>query len=334
MDFLKLIEDKDIVSFAENYSYDKNYMGQKLFPMQKTDNLKVSAKMLMEGGDIPVMAQVHAFDSEARIGDRPNYIEVKAEKLLIKEKINQTERLMYFLNDGASKDKLKDYIYDDMSNLLSRVITRTEVMNMEVLATGAITINENNATYNVDFGLPNSHKVVLNDWSNPEHDIIGDLTQIKSKAKTLGVNILRAITSEKVMNLMLRNEAIAQLFSMRLSSEVMTMGALKAWLLANFDIEFVTNDDVYKTSASGSTLHRFFPEDVITFLGTRAAFGTGLFCVTPSELMDIGVNGNERAMCYIKRWANNDPAGIWTLVEGVYLPVPKNINNMVIATVA
>ena len=35
MDFLKLIEDKDIVSFAENYSYDKNYMGQKLFPMQK-----------------------------------------------------------------------------------------------------------------------------------------------------------------------------------------------------------------------------------------------------------------------------------------------------------
>ena len=33
----------------------------------------------MEGGDIPVMAQVHAFDSEARIGDRPNYIEVKAE---------------------------------------------------------------------------------------------------------------------------------------------------------------------------------------------------------------------------------------------------------------
>jgi len=119
-----------------------------------------------------------------------------------------------------------------------------------------------------------------------------------------------------------------------MSSEVMTMGALKAWLLANFDIEFVTNDEVYKTSASGNTLNRFFPEDVITFLGTRAAFGTGLFCVTPSELMDIGVNGNEKAMCYIKRWANNDPAGIWTLAEGVYLPVPKNINNMVIATVA
>ncbi len=334
MDFLKLIEDKDIMSFAENYSYDKNYMGQKLFPMQKTDNLKVSAKMLMEGGDIPVMAQVHAFDSEARIGDRPNYIEVKAEKLLIKEKINQTERLMYFLNDGASKDKLKDYIYDDMSNMLARVITRTEVMNMEFLASGKITINENNVKYNVDFGLPNTHKVILKDWALPAHDIIGDLTTIKKKAKSLGVNVVRAITSDKIMGYIMANTAIAQLFSMRLSSEVMTMGALKAWLLANFDIEFVTNDDVYKTSASGSTLNRFFPEDVISFLGTRAAFGTGLFCVTPSELMDIGVNGNERAMCYIKRWANNDPAGIWTLAEGVYLPVPKNINNMVIATVA
>lgn len=334
MDFLKLIEDKDIVSFAENYSYDKNYMGQKLFSMQKTDNLKVSAKMLMEGGDIPVMAQVHAFDSEARIGDRPSYIEVKAEKLLIKEKINQTERLMYFLNDGASENKLKDYVYDDMSNLLSRVITRTEVMNMEFLATGAITINENNATYNVDFGLSNSHKVVLNNWTDTTHDIIGDLQQLKTKAKTLGVNILRAITSEKVMNLMLKNAGLSSLFSLRLSSEVMTMGALKAWLLANFDIEFVTNDDVYKTSASGNTLNRFFPEDVITFLGTRATFGTGLFCVTPSELMDIGVNGNEKAMCYIKRWANNDPAGIWTLAEGVYLPVPNNINNMIIGTVA
>ena len=34
--------------------------GSKTFSNAKTDNLKVSAKMLMEGGDIPVMAQVHA----------------------------------------------------------------------------------------------------------------------------------------------------------------------------------------------------------------------------------------------------------------------------------
>ena len=43
MDFLKLIEDKDIVSFAENYSYNKDYMGQKL-SMQKQIILKYLQK--------------------------------------------------------------------------------------------------------------------------------------------------------------------------------------------------------------------------------------------------------------------------------------------------
>ena len=35
----------------------------------------------MEGGDIPVMAQVHAFDSEARIGDRPQLYRSSSRKV-------------------------------------------------------------------------------------------------------------------------------------------------------------------------------------------------------------------------------------------------------------
>lgn len=39
------------------------------------------------------MATVHAFDTEAEIGSRPVFDKTEVEKLLIKRKINQTERV-------------------------------------------------------------------------------------------------------------------------------------------------------------------------------------------------------------------------------------------------
>ena len=62
-------------------------MGQLLFPAEKTNNIKIATKTLVSNGTLPVMAQVHALDTEARIGDRTNYKELEVEKLLIKEKL-------------------------------------------------------------------------------------------------------------------------------------------------------------------------------------------------------------------------------------------------------
>lgn len=188
MDLLKLIKNEDLMSFADNYNYKRSgFMGQALFAPEKTRNLKVRMRQLVEGGDIPVMAQVHALDAEARIGDRPRFQELVVEKLLIKEKLDQGERVAYFLDSlGGKESDVVDFIYDDAANLLSRVITRAEVANMELLSTGKLQIRENNASIDVDFGYKVAQNKSYSGWNTASHDIIGDLNAVQAAARAKG----------------------------------------------------------------------------------------------------------------------------------------------------
>ena len=160
MDVLSLIKPQELAEFTESYSYNRNYMGQKLFTPVKTENPKISYEQLVEGGELPVMAQVHALDTEARIGERPNFQKVELEKLLIKEKLAVSERVAYFLRNGGNQDGVVRYIFNDAANLLSRVITRTEVANMELLSTGKITVEEYHAAL-LDFQNDTSGRIRL-----------------------------------------------------------------------------------------------------------------------------------------------------------------------------
>lgn len=333
MDLLTLIKPEELQAFAENYNYKTSgYMGQMLFPAEKTKNIKVSYRSLVNGGDLPVMAQVHALDTEARIGDRPNYKEVELKKLLIKEKLDQGESVAYFresLGGGSEKD-LVEYIFNDAANLISRVITRTEVANMELLSTGKMTIKENNVDTVIDFGFSNENKIALAGWSSPEHGILSDLTKIKKKAKAKGWDVVRAITSSTVIGYMLANKEIQGYWEKKV--EPITETAMLSWINSYFGIEFVTNDDVYKTSALATEQKRFYKENAITFLGTRGVLGKGLFGYTPEELKLS--NTSTRNLCTLTMWDEKDPATTWTKASGMYLPVVRNIDKMIIATVS
>ena len=85
---LTMISDKDRLDFSQNYSIQRNYVGDVLFPDVKTDNLEAEYERLAEGMELPTAAMVHAFDTEAAIGVRPSIEKLSTEKLLIKEKIN------------------------------------------------------------------------------------------------------------------------------------------------------------------------------------------------------------------------------------------------------
>lgn len=331
MDVLSLIKPQELAAFTENYSYKKDFMGQKLFAPVKTENIKIAYEQLAEGGDLPVMAQVHALDSEARIGERPNYQRLELEKLLIKEKLPTSERLAYYLRNGGNQDGIVRYIFNDAANLISRVITRTEVANMELLSTGKITINENNAKYDVDYGFKAENKVTFQGWENPAHGIIADLQTVQKKAKAKGVTLVRAITSSTVINYMLANTEIKSFWANKVAP--LTQTALLSWINEYFGIEFVTNDDVYKVKVSDTSAKRFFDEKTICFLPTRGAIGRGFYGVTPEEIQlrgKIGHDVRESSLCTLTMWAEDDPAITWTKATGMYLPAPIAINKMFI----
>lgn len=331
-DVMQLIDKKEWISFGENYQYKTSgYMGQSLFPTRKTENIKLAMRQIVEDGDLPVMAQVHALDSEARIGDRTNYKELELEKFFIKEKLNQGERLEYFKRDGGKEDGIIDFIFDDASSLVSRVITRTEVMNMELLATGKLTINENNVSIDVDYNLPEDNKVVFSSWSVAAHDIIGDIIQLQKVAKSHGKTLVRAITSDKIIGYMMNNTAIKAYWANK--ENPMTQKSMLSWILGNYGIEFISNDELYKTSANGTTKNRFFDEDTITFLSTRGTVGEGLFAPTPEELKLMANKVSNKMLVTITQWESEDPATTWTKASALYVPVIKDINGLFVAKV-
>lgn len=325
-DLLKLIPKSDWKVFTDNFAYPTNFMGQKLFPAIKTDDLDVSIAQLVEGGNVPVMAQIHSFDSEARIGERPNFEVKNYTKLLIKEKINQTERIRQYLK-YAPDSKVKQFVFDDAANLISRVLTRAEVATMEVIGTGKATYKENNVNLTVDYGVKSG--AFVSTWSDADADILGDIQTAIEERASRGYTTERAITSSKVIGYMMANNAIKGYWANK--AEPLTKSRLLAWLNDNYGIEFVANDAVYKTALSDATAKRFYPENAVTFLSSRTALGQGMFGYTPEEL--VLPETSEKNFVTVTQWFEEDAVAVWTKASALYVPVLKDSNSVSIYTV-
>ena len=325
-DLLKLIPKSDWKVFTDNFAYPTNFMGQKLFPAIKTDDLDVSIAQLVEGGNVPVMAQIHAFDSEARIGERPNFEIKDYTKLLIKEKINQTERIAQFLK-YAPDNKVKQFVFDDAANLISRVLTRAEVATMEVLGTGHATYKENNVSLDVNYGVKTAN--FTETWSSADADILGEIEAAIAERASRGYTTERAITSSKVIGYMLKNNAIKSYWANK--AEPLTQSRLISWIRDNYGVELVVNDATYKTALSDATAKRFYPENAITFLSTRTAVGQGMFGYTPEELSLPETS--EKNFVTVTQWYTEDPVAVWTKASALYVPVLKDSNSISIYTV-
>ena len=80
---LEIFKNEEIIDFSQGLGslLNKDMMGDRLFPDTKTKNLKATYYQLSDGMQIPTMAQVHAFDSEAKIGVRPTIEKITLEKL-------------------------------------------------------------------------------------------------------------------------------------------------------------------------------------------------------------------------------------------------------------
>lgn len=334
---LTMISDKDRLDFSQNYSIQRNYVGDTLFPDIKTDNLEAEYEMLSEGMELPTAAMVHAFDTEAAIGVRPAFEKVSIEKLLIKEKINQSERLAHLLSKGVRESRLVDYVYDDMNRLANSVKTRTEIAKMEVMATGKMTIKENNLDMSIDYGV-NKFKD-LEGWDDPTHDILGDIADMVAMAKAAGYTLNAVLTSDKIVGYMLKNEAVVKsVHGVNGAGMLVTKSQLATLMNELYGITIKTDEDMYAVPTKdnkGRTPVRFFPEDKFTLYveGVNGRVGSGLWGVTPEEeRQGAFTEVNQKQFITISQWETPDPVAEWTKASGVFIPVLPNPFAMVIGT--
>lgn len=338
-DILNMISDADRLEFSQTLSIARNYIGDRIFPDQKTQNIKAEYLRLAEGANIPVMATVHAFDTEAEIGTRPVFDKTEVEKLLIKRKINQTERVRLLTENGVyADDAVTKYVFDDMRLMAEAVKTRTEVAKMEVLATGKMTIKENNLNLTVDYGVPvknTNHQIDF----GVDADIIGQIQTIADAAAEAGNALTEIVTSNKILRKLAANKGIQTLIYGTVGAGTyVPADRIRSLFTELFGFGMITTNDLrYKAQTAGGkeATKRFFPEDKMAFLsnGTMNSFGAGLWGVTPEEA-EYGQYNEKSAQQFITvtQWATPDPVAVWTKASGLFIPVVPNPNGLYIAT--
>ena len=337
-DLLKTLKHEELVKISADFDYlsvSQDFVGLKLLPMVKTENMKVAIYNLMKGATVRVSALVHALDSEARIGDRPEFEEIRAELFLIKEKINQGEELRKKIKDlgmDSSDNAIVLALYDDIANQISKVLVGFERRACELLSTGKLEINENGAVKSVTMGFKEeTNKVAFTGWADPTHDIVGDLVALNRKAKG---KLKRVIISPERMANILNNNKLNTIAANDVNQGYLTEDYAINFIKRVAKFEDVKVDDrTYKLAYGDNKEYRYFPQNTLIALTSVGTVGQTLMTSTPIE--DGNTVDGKYGFVAVSQWRTEDPVTSWTKAEGVGLPVIPDINNVLyLATIA
>ena len=313
---------------------------------ERTDNIMARWESIAAEYQVPLMAQFHGFDTEAQQTFRAPVDVHGIEKGLIKVKLNQSERLRAIMRTGVKDDKLYDYVMNDGIRLADQVVTRSKVAKNEVLATGQLTIKENNLDLTVDYGVPAAQKSMELDFGEGAADAITDqIEAIVNAALNAGITLSGLYSSRAMLNKLRSDASIQRAINGSLMvGQQVSRDALENFLSKEYGIQKVdTNDLTYGVPAPAvngrphQTNLRYYPADKMTFYGTNngAKLGSGLWGDPPETDVQqlLNVTGSEESpYVFITQWAEHDPAVVWTKASALFIPVIYNPNSLFIAT--
>lgn len=318
-----------------------------LFADEKTDNIVARWETLAAEFQIPVMAQFHAFDTEAKTTFRAPIDTHNIEKGLVKVKINQSERLRALMRSGVQGDQaLYDYVLNDGVRLADQVITRTKVAKNELMATGKATIKENNLDLTVDYGVPADQvNKTLDFSSNAQKDLPSQVQEIVDAATEKGLSINGMLTGTRMLTKLRKDAAMQKLvYGANGAGQLVKRADLDAFLSDEWGISrVIVNDQKYVAEWSigtdgrpKTTAKRYFPDNVVTFFVANPGgrLGAGLWGDPPeTDMSGFYQNGASEPSPYVfitqkMEW---DPAVLWTKASGLFMPVLYNPESLFIA---
>lgn len=320
-----------------------------LFGDEKTDNIMAKWNSLASQYQIPMMAQFHGFDTETHTTFRVPVDTHNIEKGLIKTKINQSERLRTLLRSGVREDQIYEYVINDGARLAEEVFTRSKVAKNELLATGKVTIKENNLDLTVDYGVPAGQTDEEIDFgAGASKDVPAQLQDIVDAATASGT-ILNGMVLSKANLTKLRGDInIQKAINGNIGAGAMVRQSdFAQYMNEEFGIaEIITNDLTYGADHTiGSdgrpsiTTKRYYPANKISFFASNPAgkLGVGLWgdppeVTVPAGLMNASTEPSVSPFVYISQWVENDPVVLWTRASALFMPVLYNPNSLWIAT--
>lgn len=336
---LDAFTEEERLNFSQNFDITRPGVLDTIFPDTKTQYWKAEYYRLMSGQRLPEVAFVHAIDTEAEIGTRPAFEKVLTEKLFIKRKINQSERIQQAIENGVpDNDALTKFVFDDAANLFEAVVARANVMKGQFLSTGSVKIKENHVDMGIDYGVPTECKVTLSDWSNADADIMGDIQKMVDIAEDNGYVVNKAVTSLKMINYMRNNTGMQTAVLGATNKRLLTKQELANLLMQEYGVTIDRCDEKFRYRKANGTLAtgRYYKETAFTLYEAEqdGSFGTGLWGATPEELeYRQFITEENRSFVTLSMWATQDPVAVWTKASGMFVPVaPKSNGGIVIGT--
>lgn len=306
----------------------------------RTDNIMAAWQSIASEYQIPIMAYYHAFDTEARKTFDVPIDTHHIEKGLIKVKKNTSERMRELKKMGVPEIQLPDYITNDGIRLADQVVTRTKVAKAEMMATGQITIKENNLDLPVKYGVPDDQIDSTGKFDlGVDADIPGQLQDLVDKASEKGVTLSGMLTSRAIITKMRKNKAIQSSINGALMSGMLVgRTALMSYLEEEFGLSNILTDDLTYAVEDGFDedsgrpkvkQHRYFPKDIMSFFSANPAgrVGTGLWGDPPEldlRLASVTNAGGDKPFVYVTQWEEPDPAVLWTKASGLFIPLLYN----------
>ena len=323
-----------------------------LFEDIKTNNLVAQWQSIANEYMIPVMAQFHGFDTEAQKTFRVPIDTHNIEKGLIKVKNNTSELMRALTRSGVQGDEaLYEYVFNDGQRMAEQVVTRALVAKNELLATGKVTIKENDLNVTVDYGVPagNTSKT-LDVGPGASKSVPDQLQELVDEAASKGVTLTGMVLARAILTKLRQNEAIQKAVNgVYMVGQLVRNSDLRAYLNEEFGIaDIITNDLTYNvpgalnasTGIPALTAKRYFPNNKVSFFGTNASgrVGAGLWGDPPevdaARAFDGGVSASGASpYVYISQWGENDPAVLWTKASALFMPVLYNPNALYVASV-
>ena len=334
----ELLSLRELVDYTQTRQFPP-LMGEVLFPEQKIDALEI--EMLKGANNLPVAASVHSFDTETEIASREGINAAIQDLALIKRKQKISEKELIALNSPRSKQEEKQVIariFNDVDGLVNGVRARVEALRMEALGTGKIVLNENGVKGTIDFGVPSGQKTTKT-WLSGTPTILEDITDMVNAVVTgSGFRPTRVLTSQKILNGILKDERIRKAMYGVNSEKVANLNDLNQLLVSQGLPKIATYDGMYRTqNAKGDYVtKRYFKEDSFVLM-PDGKLGDTFYGLTAEEVrlrntpgVDIEMFGN----ILTQHYTTNDPVAEWIKAVATAMPSFPAANQIYIATIS
>ena len=261
-------------------------------------------------------------------------IPFKNYKAMNEKRRNDLVRALANNANAAQVEAITNTQYKDPASLLSDALYTREILAMQALTTGRITVNSNGILYKRDFKLPEEHKVtVKTPWgtmdSTPLADLQDQIDQINDDNGTvIAYAIMNGRTFRKIGK---SGEVINSLAIAKTNNNIaISQSSVKALFT---DTLGGVQPLIYN---KGVGKDRFIPDDVVVLIPDG---GVGRMSWTDTN-EDLGLSGSQYQLSrtsdgitmYTKRTDN--PVATMTYVSQKVLPTLDKARNIVVMNVA